>query len=134
MTFGLDTSVVLRLLTGQPVELAGHALKRYQDGMAAGDDFAVSDVVATETYYAIQHHYGKTKEEALAALKSFSRAEGVSFSQGFDEAMALPRLHKANPGFVDRMLAADYRSRGMTTLSCEKSFARLPDAEVLAWS
>ena len=132
MTFGLDTSVVLRLLTGQPVELAERALKRYQDGLAAGDDFAVSDVVAAETYYAIQHHYGKTKGEALAALKSFSTADGVSFSQGFAEAVATPNIHKANPGFVDRMLAADYRGRGMTTLSCEKSFARLPDAEVLA--
>ena len=65
MTFGLDTSVVLRLLTGQPQELAVHALARYQEGIANGDSFYVSDVVASEAYYAIQHHYGKTKEEAL---------------------------------------------------------------------
>ncbi|MBO7689071.1 MAG: PIN domain-containing protein, partial [Kiritimatiellae bacterium] len=57
MTFGLDTSVVLRLLTGEPPELAARALERYQQGIANGDDFAVSDVVAAETYYALQHHY-----------------------------------------------------------------------------
>ena len=56
MTFGLDTSVVLRLLTGQPQDLAAKALERYQDGIAAGDDFSVSDLVAAESYYAIQHH------------------------------------------------------------------------------
>ena len=39
MTFGLDTSVVLRLLTGQPQELAARALARYQDGIANGDSF-----------------------------------------------------------------------------------------------
>ena len=33
MTFGLDTSVVLRLLTGQPQELAARALERYQKGI-----------------------------------------------------------------------------------------------------
>ena len=48
MTFGLDTSVVLRLLTGQPQELAERALARYQEGVAAGDRFCVSDVVAAE--------------------------------------------------------------------------------------
>ena len=49
MTFGLDTSVVLRLLTGQPQDLAAKALERYQDGIAAGDDFSVSDLVAAES-------------------------------------------------------------------------------------
>lgn len=53
MTFGLDTSVVLRLLTGQPQELAARALARYQEGIANGDSFYVSDIVASETYYAI---------------------------------------------------------------------------------
>ena len=54
MTFGLDTSVVLRLLTGQPQELAERALARYQEGVAAGDRFCVSDVVAAEAYFALQ--------------------------------------------------------------------------------
>ena len=132
MTFGLDTSVVLRLLTGQPQELAAHALVRYQEGIANGDSFYVSDVVASETYYAIQHHYGKTKEEALAALKDFSSGEGISFSQNFAASINTPNIHKANPGFVDRMLASGYREQGQITLSCEKSFRRLANTEVIS--
>ena len=131
MTFGLDTSVVLRLLTGQPTDLAAKALARYQDGIAAGDDFSVSDLVASESYYAIQHHYGKSKEEALEALKNFSSGEGISFSQNFLSAINTPNIHRAAPGFVDRMLTADYGGRGQITLSCEKSFQRLPDTEVI---
>ncbi len=131
MTFGLDTSVVLRLLTGQPQELAARALERYQNGIAAGDSFSVSDIVAAEAYYAIQHHYGKTKEEALTALRNFAAGDGISFSQNFDAAINAPNIHRANPGFVDRMLAAGYRERGQITLSCEKSFSRLPDTEVI---
>jgi len=132
MTFGLDTSVVLRLLTGQPQDLAAKTLARYQDGIAAGDDFSVSDLVASESYYAIQHHYGKTKEEALDALKNFSCGEGISFSQNFLTAINAPNIHKARPGFVDRLLASDYGGRGHITLSCEKSFRRLPDTEVIS--
>ena len=131
MTFGLDTSVVLRLLTGQPAALAAKALARYQDGIAAGDDFSVSDLVASESYYAIQHHYGKTKEEALEALKNFSSGEGISFSQNFLSAINTPNVHRASPGFVDRMLAAEYGAKGQITLSCEKSFRRMSDTEVI---
>ena len=132
MTFGLDTSVVLRLLTGQPQELAARALARYQDGIAAGDDFCVSDVVAAEAYFALQQYYRKTKEEALAALKGFSSGEGISFSQNFAVSINTPDIHKANPGFVDRMLVSGYREQGQITLSCEKSFKRLADTEVIS--
>ena len=131
MTFGLDTSVLLRLLTGEPSELASHALERYQRGIANGDDFAVSDVVAAETYYALQHHYNKTKEESLAALMMFSGDERISFSPDFMAAIKTPNIHKANPGFVDRMLVSGYTSKGQITLSCEKSFRRLPETEVI---
>ncbi|MGN0845514.1 MAG: hypothetical protein ACI4QT_09890 [Kiritimatiellia bacterium] len=108
------------------------SIARYQDGIAAGDVFSVSDLVASESYYAIQHHYGKTKEEALDALKNFSRGEGISFSQNFLTAVDTPNIHKASPGFVDRLLASDYGGRGQITLSCEKSFRRLHDTEVIS--
>ena len=132
MTFGLDTSVVLRLLTGQPHDLAARALTRYQDGIAAGDDFCVSDVVAAEAYFALQQHYRKTKEEALEALRGFSSGEGISFSQNFAASINTPNIHNANPGFVDRMLVSGYREQGQITLSCEKSFRRLAETEVIS--
>ena len=72
MTFGMDTSYLLRLLTGQPEELAEKALLRYQEAVRQGDSFFVSDTVVAEAYYALQHHYGKSKEEAIEALKSMS--------------------------------------------------------------
>ncbi len=131
MTFGRDTSVVLRLLTGQPPDLADKALVRYQDGIAAGDDFFVSDLVAAESYYAIQHHYGGTKEEALNALRNLSSGEGIAFSRSFLKAINTPNIHRASLGFVDRMLSGDYGGHGQITLSCEKSFRRLPDTEVI---
>ena len=34
--------------------------------------FYVSDIVAFEVYVVIQHHFGKSKDESLTALKDFS--------------------------------------------------------------
>lgn len=132
MTFGMDTSYLLRLLTGQPKELAEKALARYLEAVGRGDSFSVSDTVVTEAYYALQHHYGKTKDETIEALKGISEDDSIAFSAGFDSVILLSNLANANPGFLDRVLAADYRSRGQITLSCEKSFCRLPDTEVVA--
>ena len=132
MTFGMDTSFLLRLLTGQPKELAEKALSRYQEAVGHGDSFSVSDTVVTEAYYALQHHYGKSKAEAIEALGVISEDDSISFSAGFESVISLPNLAKASPGFLDRVLAADYRSRGQITISCEKSFRHLPDAEVVA--
>lgn len=131
MVVGLDTSVVLRLLTGEPATLARKVLARFQEGLDRGDTYYVNDIVAAETYYALQHHYRKTKEEALAGLKALSEDPAFSFSDGFAKAMALPMPHRANPGFIDRLLSSDYEARGYPTLSCEKSFKRLSQTEVV---
>ena len=96
-----------------------------------GDTFFVSDLVVSETYYALQHHYGKTKEESTGALLRLSDDDAIAFSEGVESALALPDQAKANPGFMGRVLAADYRGRGQITVSCEKSFRRLPDTEVV---
>ena len=132
MTFGMDTSYLLRLLTGHPRELAELALARYQEAVGRGDSFSVSDMVVTEAYYALQHHYGKSKEESIEALKGISEDDSIAFSAGFEAVIRLSNLAKASPGFLDRVLSADYRSRGQITISCEKSFRRLPDAEVVS--
>ena len=132
MTFGMDTSYLLRLLTGQPKELAELALAPYQEAVGRGDSFSASDMVVTEAYYALQHHYGKSKEESIEALKGISEDDSIAFSAGFESVIRLSNLAKASPGFLDRVLSADYRSRGQITISCEKSFRRLPDAEVVS--
>ncbi len=131
MVIGMDTSYLLRLLTGAPRNLAAAALVRYQKAVEDGDSFFVNDVVVTEAYYALQHHYGKSKEEAINALRRISEDDAINFSEGFMSVIRMPNLASASPGFLDRVLVADYRARGQITLSCEKSFRRLANAEVV---
>jgi predicted nucleic acid-binding protein len=68
---GLDTSVLVRLLTGEPRELALVALDYLQEREKAGDRVIVSDWVLAEAYYALQHHYGASKRDTLNALGDF---------------------------------------------------------------
>jgi predicted nucleic acid-binding protein len=66
MTLALDTSVVIRLLIGEP---AGKALAAQQaiESKPRGS-VAVSDLVIGESYVALRHHYEVPHRKAIAAL------------------------------------------------------------------
>ena len=131
MTYGLDTSVVLRILTNRPLKLATNAIVRIHRMQLAGDSFFISDLVLSETYFALQDYYKVPKESALAAIKALCGNPGFMISDAAKESLETPNLAKANPGFVDRMIHGEYFNKGYKTFSCEKGFSRLPLAEVI---
>ena len=131
MTYGLDTSVIVRILTNDPPELSGAVAERIEEMRENGDDFFVSDLAVSETYFALQQHYRQTKEAAILALKALSAEPGFALSTEATAALSTPGVWKANPGFIDRVLVSEYAAKGFVTLSCEKSFRRLDLAEVI---
>lgn len=46
--------------------------------------------------------------------------------------LAVSNLAKASPGFVDRLIHGEYFADSKTPVACEKSFKKLPLAEVFA--
>ena len=131
MAGGLDTSVVLRLLTGQPPRLSANAVARIHRRQLAGETFVISDLVLSEAYFALQDYYGIDKADCLRAIKALCDGPGFEISDSAREALNVEGLAKANPGFVDRMICGGYLSRGLKTYSCEKSFSRLPLTEII---
>ena len=131
MTYGLDTSVIMRLVAQTNDSYAEFVRNRVCELLDNGNGFFVSCLVASEAYYALQHHYGNTKEEAITALRMLSEEEGFTFSLEAKTALDTPEAWKSTPGFVDRMLAGEYAGKGYVTLSCEKSFRRLDFTEVV---
>lgn len=131
MTYGLDSSVVLRILTNRPLKLATNAIVRIHRMQLAGDSFFISDLVLSEAYFALQDYYKVSKESALAAIKALCDNPGFVISDAAKESLATPNLATANPGFVDRMIHGEYFNMGYKTFSCEKSFSRLPLAEII---
>ena len=132
MTHGLDTSVVVRIISGLPEGVAEKVGERIAAEIAGGDDFAVSALVLSETYFALQHHYAFTKEEALQSLLAFSCTEGIRVAESIRAILESPNLAKAKPGFVDRMIVGEYAMAGSDTYSCEKSFRRLDGTVVVS--
>ena len=54
---GLDTSVLLRLLVGEPEKQAKKAVEALDAISEARGKVHVSDLALCETYYALQFHY-----------------------------------------------------------------------------
>lgn len=131
MRTGLDTSVVLRLLTGEPHDQATRALDEFEKAVRGGDELLVSDLVVAEVYFALQHHYGVPKAEALALLAAFLGDHRVHSLGAAAAVLAEPRLATAKPGFVDRLIHAEYRHSATEVLTFEKAAGRLPGVRVL---
>ena len=132
MTHGLDTSVVVRIISGVPEGAAEKVGERIAAEIANGDDFAVSALVLSEAYFALQHHYAFTKEEALQSLLAFSCTEGIRVAESIRAILESPNLATAKPGFVDRMIVGEYAIVGSDTYSCEKSFRKLDGTVVIS--
>lgn len=130
---GLDTSVVLRLLTGEPREQAEKALAFLRDESAAGRRPVVSDLVVTEAYVALHHHFGVPKSEALHALSDLLENGLVKPENGGCAPAVLRQMKSSGhkPGFVDHVIYAQYASRKNRLATFEKASAKLPRTIVL---
>jgi predicted nucleic acid-binding protein len=98
MIVGLDTSVVVRLLSGQPEQLAEVALEYLRARQRAHDRVFISEWVRAETYYAHQYHYGAPKKDTLDAQRSFLATPGNESTGQEAEVMATRGLETAKPG------------------------------------
>ncbi len=130
MTFGLDTSVVMRLLTGDPPDQARSAADFLFAAKASGDRLLVTDLVIAETYFALHAKYAVPKAEALLRLRQFLESGDVETGD-VAQIMKTPNLGSAKPGFVDRLIHASYGRDEARLVSFEKSAGKLAGAKVL---
>ena len=128
---GLDTSVVLRLVMGDPPDLAAAAQAFFDEAFApGGTPHLLSDVVVAESYHSMRHHYAVPHDVAIAALGALVndrvrvRALGVA-------AEALAGATAPKPGVVDRLLHAEYTAAGAETATFDKALARLPGTRLV---
>ena len=132
MTHGLDTSVVVRIISGLPEDAARRVGERIAAEVSSGELFSVSPLVFSEAYFALQYHYDFTKNEALQSLRALAQTDGICVSESVRAILDEPNLARANPGFVDRMIVGEYAIGGNDTYSCEKSFRRLQGTVVIS--
>ena len=123
--FGIDTSILVRLATGDPEDGFEHCLRKLTALIERDDgEMFASNQVIGEAYIALQHHYGVSKPEARAALVSVLKSGLVAPLNGASVFAALEA--STGCGLLDRLIADDYRRAELTTLTLDRKLGALP--------
>lgn len=128
---GIDTSILVRLTTGEPAKdfdriaaALTHLVEVEHVALFA------SHMVIGEAYIALQHHYGVSKPDAKAALRSVL-SSGLVAPSGGDAVMDALATHRGC-GLLDRLIVLQYGSDELGTLTLDRKMAALPNADRLA--
>ena len=128
--FGIDTSILVRLLTGDPAEGFQRTTLCLRKLVEEDDaEIVVSNQVIVEAYIALQHHYKISKADARGALRSVLRSGLISPQNGAAVFRALDAA--GGCGLVDRLIVDDYERHELETLTLDDRMARLPAARKL---
>ncbi len=131
VAYSLDTSVVMRLLTGKPTDQFEKAMTFLSDAQNEGKELFVTDLVLAESYYALQAYYGLPKDKALTALNLFAESSGVTVSDTARASLRTPNLSTKKPGFVDRLIHGQSHSQKHLLVTFEKAANKLPGTQLL---
>ncbi len=124
---GLDTSVVVRLLVGEPPEQAAAARRMLEESSARGPSAVISDLVVGESYFALRHHYSVPHARAVAALRALVGDARISTTGVARAVLNLPSDELAAPGLMDRLIHGDYERSDAKVVTFDRGAARLSE-------
>lgn len=128
--YGIDTSVLVRLLTGDPEKDFKYCVSRLRILIdQEGSEIFASNQVVGEAYVAVRHHYAVSKAAARASLLDVLRSGLVSPLNGRSVIEALE--NSGGAGLVDRLIADDYSRAGIEVLTLDRRMAVLSDVRRL---
>jgi len=129
--YGVDTSILVRLLTGDPVKDFQKTVKALERVLAnePSAEILVSNQVVGEAYIAVQHHYNVSKSDARSALLTLFSSGLVAPLNGRSVLQAL--RSSGGCGLLDRLIVDDYHHHGLLTLTHDQRMAALPEARKL---
>ncbi len=126
---GIDTSVLVRLITSKPPDLYEHCVEALALMAAQGIQTLASNQVIGEAYVTVQHHYGLSAHEARTTLLDVFESGLVAPLNGESvlNALAAP----GGAGLFDRLIADGYTQAGMDTLTLDRRMAAIPGARLM---
>lgn len=129
-SYGIDTSVLVRLLTGEPAaDFAATVSKLTALRATRTEPILAANIVIAEAYAVVQHHYGVSKTEARRALRSVLTSGLIEPAAG---AAVLEALDAAKePGLTDRLILIDHAHLGAVLLTHDRKLAGQPGAQRL---
>ena len=127
---GLDTSVLLRLLVGEPMKQARSAKKFIEESFVDGTSLVVSDFVVIEAYHALLYHYDVPKNEALKQLFDLLSSPYV-VAKG-NSMKVLREYFGKGAGLVDRLIRFDYLEKSDAIATFDNDFSKLENMILLS--
>ncbi|MFZ5805666.1 MAG: PIN domain-containing protein [Verrucomicrobiota bacterium] len=130
--YGIDTSVFVRLLTGDPLKEYEKTVAALENLLNQGSDvkIAVSNIVMGEAYFVLQHHYGIPRRSAREAMLSVFESGFVEPLNG-KEIFEMLTIEKG-AGLMDRLIAQDYYRQNVLVLTRDFKMAALRGCKLLA--
>jgi predicted nucleic acid-binding protein len=125
--YGIDTSILVRLATGEPAQDFDKVVAALTQLVEVEHiPLFAGHMVIGEAYIALQHHYGVAKPDAKAALRSVLTSGLVAPSGGDPVLDALATNRGC--GLLDRLIALQYGADDLSTLTLDRKMAALPNA------
>lgn len=126
---GLDTCIILRLLTGKPDSQAETAKKFIENCFSDNLTVCISDMVVAESYHALIYHYNVPKKEAVKHLKDLLSSPMITPTG--HALSVLSSYHGTGAGLVDRLIRMDLLNHSYEIVTFDKDFAKLENVRTL---
>ena len=121
--YGIDTSVLVRLVTAEPERDFQHCVDELRSLIEQDAEIFASNQVIGEAYIVLQQHYDISSDDARSALVDVLTSGMVAPLNGQTVIAALEV--SGGPGVFDRLIADGYTHAGMETLTLDRQMARL---------
>ena len=127
--YGIDTSVLVRLITRDPESEFDRCVGELRALVEQDSEVFASNQVVGEAYVAVRHHYGVSGADVRSALIDALTSGLVAPLNGRSVIEALDA--RGGPGLFDRLIAGDYSRAGLETLTLDRRMASLSAARLL---
>jgi predicted nucleic acid-binding protein len=130
-TAWLDTNVVVRFFTKEPVALARRAERLLARAEAGEISLRLTPIVVAEIVWVLTTVYGREPAEIAAGLSALLRADGILADQRDTVLEALDVMREHRVAFPDAYIAVAARQASEAVCTFDAGFKRL-GAEILA--
>lgn len=123
----LDTNVIVRYLTGEPIEMAAEAQALILAAERRSVLLRVTMVTVAETVWTLRSVYGLGRDAIAESMASFVAADGIETESQAEVMLALSLYREKNIDFADALLAARALLSGPPVIySFDRHFDRVP--------
>ena len=128
----VDANVIVRLITGDPPEMADSAARLFQSVDQGALELVLDEVVLAETVWVLSSFYGFSADEIAPILGTLLANDGIVSNEKMELLQALALYEKKNIDFVDALVAVRMLKHGIPEIySFDKHFDRLKSIQRL---